>query len=485
MKRSRLVRRILGLVLILTIGAGLAYVYFALPIGTGYTAKYLCSSVFLIGRGEAETVEEDIRPGSVLFTLISSSVDRQNRTVTARALGLFHERSAVYRPDLGCTLAIETDIRTLREQAPTVAAGFAGDRDSPWPRGDAVDVSGLPPEVERHALNGALEYAFAEPEGGRRQTRAVVVVHRGRIVAERYAEGIGPATPLLGWSMAKTVVGVLTGMMVEEGLLELHQPVPLPLWQTEDDPRGTITINDMLQMSSGLDFSEVYGPFADATDMLYGSRSMAGFAANKRLRHEPGSVFQYSSGTTNILMKVLQERTGGDTASMHRYITDRLYRPLGLTTAVFEPDASGVPVGSSYLYASARDWARIGLFMLNDGVVDGLRLLPAGWIAYMTTPAPDSRGTYGAHVWLNAADPKEALPGDRVYESLPRSMYYMRGHNAQMVAVLPDHDVVVVRLGVTHREDDWDKEMFLAMVLESFGASVGGAADPFTRSAAR
>lgn len=468
MKRiRRLVLRVFVPLLFLAVGAALVYVYFALPIGTGYTAKYLCSSVFLTGRGETETLEQDIKPGNVLFTLISSRVDRQNRTVTSRALGLFHERTAVYRPGLGCTLAIGTDVATLRDSAAGPATGLSSDGDTPLP-GDDLD-----------ALDEALEYAFTEPERGWRQTRAVVIVHRGRIVAERYAAGIVPETPLLGWSMAKTVVGLVTGMMVRDGLVDLHQSVPLPLWQTEGDPRGAITVNDMLQMSSGLDFREVYGPFADATDMLYSSRSMAEFAAAKRLRHVPGEVFQYSSGTTNILMKVLNDRAGGDTASMYRYLTDRFYRPLGLRTAVFEPDASGVPVGSSYLYASARDWARIGLFMLNDGVIDGRRLLPEKWIAYMTTPAPDSRGTYGGHVWLNAGDPETALPDDRIYEALPDTMYYMRGHNRQIVAVFPEQDVVVVRLGVTHREEDWDEEKFLSMVLEGLGVSAAPTAvDP-------
>ncbi len=470
MKRfRRFVLRILVPMLLLAVGAALVYVYFALPIGTGYTAKYLCSSVFLIGRGETETLEQDIRPGNVLFTLISSTVDRRNRTVTSRALGVFHERTAVYRPGLGCTLAIGTDVATLRDQAAGFPTELDGDRNAPWPK------------EERPALDEALEYAFTEPDQGWRQTRAVVVVHRGRIVAERYAAGIGPDTPLLGWSMAKTVVGIVTGMMVEDGLLDRHQPVPLPVWRADGDPRGEITVNDMLQMSSGLDFSEVYGPFADATDMLYGSRSMAEFAAAKRLRHTPGEVFQYSSGTTNILTKVLHDRAGGDTASMYRYLTERLYRPLGLTTAIFEPDASGVPVGSSYLYASARDWARIGLFMLNDGVIDGRRLLPEGWIEYMTSPAQDSRGTYGAQVWLNAGDPETARPEDRIYEALPDTMYYMRGHDRQIVAVFPEQEIVVVRLGVTHREQVWDEETFLAMVLEGLGVLVGDAREYLLR----
>lgn len=462
-KRSIFLKVVLVL-FILVFGAAAYYIYFALPIGTGYTAKYMCSSIFVTGNSEVETFEEEIRPGNILFNLITSRVDYDNKTVTARGLGLFHEKTAVYREGLGSTLVIGDDIE---REVSGLPLRFSNSSAEPWPRGDYIDTGDIPPSVDRNKLEEAINFAFTEPEGGGLHTRAVAIVYDGSLIAERYAPGIDHMTPLPGWSMAKTVTGLLTGMMVKDGLLAVDQPAPVALWEEVGDPRAAITLNHLLQMTSGLDFKEVYGPFADATNMLYDSRSMADYAADKPLSHEPGEYFYYSSGTANILMKILMEAAGGELQDIYNYIMERLYRPLAMSTTIFEPDASGCPVGSSYMYASARDWARVGLFMLNDGIVDGQPLLPDGWIEYMTTSSSSSRGTYGAQTWLNPDDPEKLLPEDRIFEKLPASMYSLSGFNEQNVFVFPEHDLVIVRLGVTHDRGLWDKETFALMVLES------------------
>jgi len=462
-KNSLLIKVVLAL-LVIGFGAAAYYVYFALPIGTGYTAKYLCSSVFVTGRGEEETIKEDISPGNILFGLITSSVDYDEKKVTSRGLGLFHEKTAVYREGLGSTLVIGDD---LEREVTGLSPRFTNSAAEAWPRGDFVDTENLPLSVDQDKLEKAIDFAFTEPEGGGLQTRAVAVVYEGSFIAERYAPGIDHMTPLPGWSMAKTVTGLLTGMMVKDGLLEPDQPAPVALWRAEGDPRGAITLNHLLQMTTGLDFKEVYAPFADATTMLYDSRCMADFAADKPLSHVPGEHFYYSSGTTNILMKILMEAAGGELQDIHNYIMDRLFKPLAISTAVVEFDASGCPVGSSYMYASARDWARIGQFMLDQGNVDGRHLLPEGWVEYMVTPTLASRGTYGAQTWLNPDDPEKLLPEDRISKKLPASMYYLSGYNDQNVLVFPEHDLVIVRLGVTHDPGLWDKETFALMVLES------------------
>ena len=462
-RRSRFLKVIL-ILFIIVFGAAAYYIYNALPIGTGYTAKYLSSSIFITGRGEKETIEEDIRPGNILFGLISSSVNYDEKSVTSKGLGLFHEKTAVYREGLGSTLLIDGDIeRNVSGLSPR----FSNSATDAWPRGDFVDTAKMPQPVDRNKLEKAIDFAFTEPEGGGLQTRAVVIVHKGNLIAERYAPGIDHMTPLIGWSMAKTVTALVTGMMVFDGLLELDKPAPVALWSENDDLRGEITLNHLLQMTSGLEFEEVYAPFSDATNMLYESRSMADYAADKPLIHQPGDYFYYSSGTANILMKILMDTAGGELQDIHNYIMERLYKPLGMSTAIFEPDASGCPVGSSYMYASARDWARLGLFMLDDGVTDGRPLLPEGWIKYMTTPSPVSRGTYGAQTWLNPDDAGKLLPEDLIFTRLPKSMYYMSGYNHQNVFIFPDSDLVIVRLGVTHNRDLWDKETFALMVLES------------------
>ena len=461
--RSKVITVIL-VILILVFGAAAYYVYFALPIGTGFTAKYLCSSIFITGRGEEETFKEDIRPGNFLFGLITSSVDYDEQTVTSKGLGLFHEKTAIYREGLGSTLLIDGDVD---REVTGLLPRFSNSPNEPWPRGDYADTAEIPRSVDKNKLEEAIDFAFTEPAGGGLQTRAVAVVYDGSLIAERYAAEVDQMTPLPGWSMAKTVTGLLTGMMVKDGLLDLDQPAPVDLWKEENDPRSEITLNHLLQMTTGLEFEEVYGPFADATNMLYDSRSMADYAADKPLIHKPGEYFCYSSGTTNILMRILMEAAGGELQDIYNYIMERLYKPLGMSTAVLEPDASGCPVGSSYMYASARDWARVGLFMLNDGVVDGRPLLPEGWIEYMTTPTDVSRGTYGAQTWLNPGDAEKLLPEDRIFNKLPSSMYSLSGFNHQNVFVFPEEDLVIVRLGVTHDGDLWDKETFARMVLES------------------
>lgn len=463
-RKKSIILKIVLVLLILVFGAAAYYVYFALPIGTGYTAKYMCSSIFLTGGSEKVIFEEEILPGNILFSLISSSVDYDEKTVTSRGLGLFHEKTAIYREGLGSTLIIDGDVeRDISGLPPR----FSNSSAEPWPRGDYFDTANIPPSVDRNKLEEALDFAFTEPEGGGLQTRAVAVVYNGSLIAERYAPGIDQMTPLLGWSMAKTVTGLLTGMMFKDGLLAVDQSAPVDLWKEDSDPRADITLNHILQMTTGLKFEEIYGPFADATNMLYDSRSMADYAADKQLSHEPGEHFYYSSGTANILMKILMEAAGGEMQDIYNYIMDRLYKPLGMSTAIFEPDASGCPVGSSYMYASARDWARVGLFMLNDGIVDDQPLLPDGWIEYMTTPSSPSLGTYGAQTWLNLDDPEKLLPEDRVFKRLPASMYYLSGFNEQNVLIFPEYDLVIVRLGVTHDSALWDKEAFALMVLES------------------
>ena len=315
------------IIILLALGSAAFYVYFALPIGTGYTAKYLCSSIFITGRGEEEAIKEDILPGNILFRLISSEVDYDEKSVTSKGLWLFHEKTAVYREGLGSTLVIGDDLeRDVRGLSPR----FNNSPGELWPQGELVNTEELPEAVNRVKLGEAINFAFTEPDSGGLQTRAVVVVYEGSIIAERYAPGFDHLTPMIGWSMAKTIGALITGMMVQDGLLTLNETAPVAIWQDSADPRLDITLNHLLQMTSGLEFKEVYAPFADATNMLYASRSMADYAADKPLAHSPGEHFNYSSGTANIIMKILMDTAGGEMQDIHNYIMDRLYRPLGM-----------------------------------------------------------------------------------------------------------------------------------------------------------
>ena len=222
--------KVLLVLFILVFGAAAYYVYSALSLGTGYTAKYLCSSIFVTGRGEKETIEEEIHPENILLRLVSSDVDYEEWTVTSKGLGLFHEKTAVYREGLGSTLLVDGDVeRDLSGLSPR----FSNSSTEVWPRGDFVDTDTLPPGVDKNRLEEAIEFAFTEPEGGGLQTRAVVVVYDGSIIAERYAPGFDYMTPMYGHSMSKTATALLTGMMVKDGLLDIDRPAPVVLWEEE------------------------------------------------------------------------------------------------------------------------------------------------------------------------------------------------------------------------------------------------------------
>ncbi len=450
--------------------AGLCYgIYFidtALPIGNGYAAKYLCSQVYLAGRDPLNLFERDVRPTNILFSLVKPVYDHDAQSVTARALGFRKPFTAVYREGYGCTLAVGVSPEELAREAAPLPPRKRHDPNGLWPRGERVDTASPRPGIDEKAMAGAVEEAFREPgPDTKRNTQAVVVVHRGVIVAEGYAEGFSPSRPMLGWSMTKTVTAALIGILTDMKKLDIMKPAPVSLWNRPDDPRSRITIDQLLRMSSGLDFVEVYGPHKDATEMLYASRSMADFAAAKPVRTAPDGEWYYSSGTANIIARIVHDAAGGTLRDAEAFARNVLFDRIGMYSALIEPDASGSFVGSSYMFATPRDWARFGLLLLRDGVWNGERILPKGWVRYMTTPTPLApMGEYGAHTWLNAGAREDR--GNRKYPSLPTDLYYLGGFNGQVVAVIPSRDLVIVRMGVTH-DKSWYQEKFIRQVLDA------------------
>jgi CubicO group peptidase (beta-lactamase class C family) len=418
----------------------------ALPMATGYIAKTLCSEYFVAGRQDLERVWSDVVDIDSLFELGGYDLDTDSRRVTGRMGIGFPSATAVYRHGLGCTLARDIEPGQLQaiRQARVPAA-------SPLPA--------APPDP---GLEAVLDEAFSEPSpGSHRQTRAVVILQHGRIVAERYATGFSRETPLIGWSMTKSITNNLVALLVADGVLDRNMAAPVPEWQQPGDARGAISLAQLLQMSSGLDFDETYAPGSDATDMLFASFSAAAVAAAAPLAHEPGSHWSYSSGTSNILARIVRDAVGGSEQAIYDFIHSRLYTPLGITSMVIEPDASGSPVGSSFSYATARDWARLGQFWLQDGTWNGKRLLPAGWMEWSTAPAPAApRGEYGAQFWLNAGKDGK----NHAYPGLPTNAYFANGFNDQVIGVFPDQQTVVVRLGFT-TDNSWDTVYFMNAVL--------------------
>lgn len=419
------VLRVIGVLLLAAILGGCLYLNSLMPIITGYAAKNLASAVFVSGR-EAKDVEAlDLNFSFIRFN--RNKVDYENKTVTSRFL--WGKSTAVYREGCGVTLLRGATVEALQQQGcplpvetePTVLI----------PMGDSTLRAKMEPIakalVDDRAYNGH-PFAF-------------VALHQGKLVAERYDKGIDADMKLLSWSMAKSFTNAIAGLMVGDEMVDLNAPMDIAEWQNDD--RKKITLNDLLQMQSGLEWNEDYGNRSDVNLMLHREQDMGQFALSKPLEHEPGAYWYYSSGSTNIVMRYLRGKFTSDEAFLN-YIRTRLFAPLGIRNAVFEQDMSGTPIGSSYLYITAKDFARFGQLYLDEGCVDSLRVLPEGWVDYTVTPASDSKGGYGAFFWLNKG---KELP------DVPEDMYYCKGHDGQRIFIIPSKELVVVILGYSPLPD--------------------------------
>ena len=310
------------------------------------------------------------------------------------------------------------------------------------------------PDAPHDMLARAVDNLFTDPAVG--ETRALLVLHNGRIVAERYAEGYTKDTRLIGWSMSKTVTGVLIGLLISDGRLQLDEPAPVPAWRRPGDPRGEITLRHLLQMRSGLHHVESTEPAGEADTVrmlvLDGRDDMAAYAQTQPLESVAGSKWEYSTATSVILADIATRALteSKDPAERRQavadYLQSRLFTPLGMTSAVPEFDAAGTFVGGSMVHATARDWAKLGEFLRNGGTVKGAQILPSDWVGLMVSPTPHNAG-YGMQIWRNAPQPdgKEELFPSRG----PRSIFAMIGHLGQYTIVSPDQHLTIVRLGKT------------------------------------
>lgn len=458
------------------IGVVIAQYLPMIDAGTGYKAKLLCSGVFVSKRREADVLAEDLRvDGFETLRFFSSSIDRKARSTTASLLG-FRRRVALFREGLGCTLAIDATERDIRAEASPAEVREVSDL-SPmelWPEGSRVDLDAYSSEVDRSKLKSAMDFAFREPSPDLLQrTRAVVVVHRGRVVAERYASGFDRTTALLGWSMSKSALNALIGIAIANPEVSSELQKPLGLSQTDllpawrNDERSSISLDNLMKMSSGLAFDEDYTNYeGDVLRMLFGTGNKGAFAAAKSAVAAPGTRWAYASGTSNIVSYVLRSRFK-DKADYLALPRRHLFNPLGMRTAVIEPDASGTFTASSFMYASARDWARLGLLFLRDGVWFGHRILPEGWVARSLTPARGSADAlYGSHFWLK-------LPGSPHLGEppMPTDSFYMLGHDGQVVAMVPSRELVIVRLGLSRKHQSWRPERVLGAIAAAFPAT--------------
>ena len=440
------------------------FILHGLPVGAGVAAELACSGVFVSDRTLEDVVQHDVRRLSPLTGMNRYALDAANKSVSVTALGLV-TRTAIYRPGVGCTLLVDSDAQTLRKQAEGISVPSMAPRPAPWPEGDSVDLTALPAGVDRAALDRAVADSLSDETPDKAiDTRAIIVVYHGQIVAERYAPGFNKSTRFLGWSASKSVTATLVGTLIADGKLALDAPPPVPEWKDAGDPRGKITLRQLLNMSSGLEFKEPYDPGSDSTTMLFERHDMAAYAASKPLAHPPGTVWSYSSGTANILSRLAFQAAGGTLAGYEAYARAHLFDPAGMTSATFQPDETGNFVGSSYLYATARDWARFGLLYLDRGTINGQRLLSESWVDFVQVPAPaDAHKGYAAQFWLNAL----TTPGGtaRQFPHLPADYFAAEGHNDEFIAIFPSHKAVIVRLGWTTGSASFDRDKHFAAIL--------------------
>jgi CubicO group peptidase (beta-lactamase class C family) len=413
----------------------------ATSVPAHYVSHQMCSAVFVGGLDPDMFYREGVRPVIAPAALVMNyRIDRTKREVTADLAGLITSRSVFFGAE-GCRVAHE-GVALPRTEAdePDVAKA----RTKPLP------VNSINP-----ALEAALDRAFAEAESGpRRWTKAVVILYDGHIVAERYAPGYGPETQQIGWSVTKSVTNALIGILVQQKRLAIDAPAPVAAWRDRKDPRHAITIDNLLRMNSGIEFGQsLYSDWSSAFDpavqMEFDTADQAAFAETAELGAAPGTRWNYTNGNTMLLARMIRDEAGGDPASVLRFAHRELFDKLGMEHLTLEFDSAGTPIGSSHMWASARDWARFGQLYLDDGVVGGERILPEGWVDYSArlTPGSETYG-YGAGFWTNRGTTGGAAK--RIRLGMPPDSFMARGSQGQYVVIVPSARLVVVRLGMAH-----------------------------------
>ncbi|PCJ97144.1 MAG: serine hydrolase [Flavobacteriaceae bacterium] len=417
--------------------------YPKLDIISGFAAKSMASNVFIANRTPESVIANDHDVPKIKLATVS--VDHSQKSAQANVYGI-KNRTAIYRNGLGAVLVPED----FENELTLVPNRFQILDTLPYPYGNNGIKDSIFENIDYEILKNAMDLAFSKPEI--QKTRTVLVLYKGHLIAEQYNDDFGPDTPILGWSMTKSVMATLYGILEHQNILSVSDFAPIPEWQ--NDERKNITLNHLLRMQSGLEWNEDYGSISDVTKMLFLDADMSKTQQEKEAIASPAEIWNYSSGTSNVLSGIL--RTQFNT---HQEYLDFPYAALidkiGMHSMLLEADAVGNYVGSSYGWASTRDWAKFGQLYLNKGVWNGEQLFAPEWIDYVTKPTAKSDGEYGAHFWLNAAAD---------YPDVPKDLFSANGYQGQYVFIIPSKELVVVRTGLAETPD-FDTNAFLKEVI--------------------
>ena len=419
------------LFLVVFIAITVFYNYKKLNILAGYSAKNTASSVFLAERSLEFTdkTDNDFSP----INLTSDAVNFKEKSATGSVFGLL-SRKAVVRKGLGAVLV--TDDFDITKPQPTPKRSVV-DNKTPFPYGNANHKDTVFANIDYNKLNQTIDTIFNDIN----QTRSVLVIYKDKIIAERYDDGFTKDSRHLGWSMTKSITSTLFGILKGRGEIDLQATHLFDEWKNDD--RKNISIHNLLQMNSGLEWEEDYNTISDVTKMLFLEKDMTKTQIDKPLTGKPNASWNYSSGTTNLLSGILRNQFKTQQEYLDFWYTD-LIDKIGMNSMLVETDMSNNYVGSSYGWATARDWAKLGLLYLHNGEWNGEHLFDKDWVDYATTPTPTSNGEYGAQIWLNAGGK---------YPDAPKNMYSFNGYKGQNVFILPNQDLVIVRTGLTQNAD--------------------------------
>ncbi|MEO6405504.1 MAG: serine hydrolase [Ferruginibacter sp.] len=442
MRKRRYFKRIILFFLLLITVVFIWLSFSVFPAISGYGSKNLCSSVYLQHRTSADVIGEDL--SGFPLSLGTFCVNAKDSSVTGSVWGIA-KRKTIYRKGIGCTIINDLGEAEIRSQQFFLPPSTMINSDSiSWPYGDKLTASNSL-NIIKEQLQKVVDNVIHEtkPDGRSAFTRAVIIVYNGNIIAEKYALGFDKNTVMLGWSISKSLTAAMIGILVKENKLSVDMPAPVAAWA--NTKKQKITIKNLLQQTTGLEFVENYTRPSNVTKMLFSKGDMAAYTASLPLEYAPGTVFNYSSGNSNILSSIIRQIVGEKIYPAFPY--KQLFYKINAYSFLLEPDASGTFIGSSYSYATARDFARFGLLYYNNGSWNGEQILPKTWIKESLQPSlADKRKHYGYQFWLNGYDEKDT--SKRWYPDLPADLFFADGYGGQDIYIIPSEKLVVVRLGL-------------------------------------